>query len=114
MTQETPPKTEVVQQWQLDLDKVGFVRKIFMARKWYGGDWWFVAVSSVLLLFIVIVGIFPQWFAPFDPRAEVGPSLLMPGEYPPGFELLVRSDSGITELSQIGTQQNNIGYVLLN
>ncbi len=112
MTQETPPKTEVVQQWQLDLDKVGFVRKIFMARKWYGGDWWFVAVSSVLLLFIVIVGIFPQWFAPFDPRAEVGPSLLMPGEYPPGFELLVRSDSGITELSQIGTQQNNIGYVL--
>ncbi len=112
MTQETPPKTEVVQQWQLDLDKVGFVRKIFMARKWYGGDWWFVAVSSVLLLFIVIVGIFPQWFAPFDPRAEVGPSLLMPGVYPPGFELLVRSDSGITELSQIGTQQNNIGYVL--
>lgn len=112
MTQETPPKPEVVQQWQLDLDKVGFVRKIFMARKWYGGDWWFVAVSSVLLLFIIIVGIFPQWFAQYDPRAEVGPSLLMPGELPPGFELVVRSDSGITELIQIGTQDNNIGYVL--
>ncbi|HWQ46369.1 MAG TPA: ABC transporter permease subunit [Longilinea sp.] len=112
MTQETPPKPEVVQQWQLDLDKVGFVRKIFMARKWYGGDWWFVAISSILLLFVIIVGIFPQWFAPFDPRAEVGPSLLLPGELPPGFELVVLSDSGITDLSQIGTQDNNIGYVL--
>ena len=69
-------KDEDVPQWLLDLDKVGFVRKIFLARKWYGGDWWFVAISAVLLIFIIIIGIFPSWFAPYDPRAEVGPSLL--------------------------------------
>ncbi|HEX2980917.1 MAG TPA: hypothetical protein VHO48_11680, partial [Anaerolineaceae bacterium] len=78
MAIEKPTAPEVVPQWQLDLDQVGFVRRMFLARKWYGGDWWFVVVSAILLLFVIIVGIFPQWFAPYDPRAEVGPSLLAP------------------------------------
>ena len=38
----------VVPQWQLDLDRVGFVRRMFLARKWYGGDWWFVLISAIL------------------------------------------------------------------
>ena len=60
-TLENPSRdVESVPQWQLDLDRVGFVRRLFLARRWYGGDWWFVAISALLLLFIVIVGIFPQ------------------------------------------------------
>jgi peptide/nickel transport system permease protein len=105
------PKPEVVPDWQLELDRVGFVRKIFLARKWYGGDWWFVLISAILLLFILILGIFPQWFAPYDPRKEVGSSLLAPGVKPVEFLLVVRKDSGITSLKQIGTNDKNIGYV---
>lgn len=106
------PSGEAVPQWMLDLDRVGFARRIFMARKWYGGDWWFVLISALLLLFVIIVGIFPQWFAPYEPRAEVGPSLLYPGEAPSAFVLLVPGDSGVTSLEQIGTTANNIGYQL--
>ena len=101
-----------IPQWQLDLDQVGFVRRIFIARKWYGGDWWFVVVSAVLLLFIIIVGIFPQWFAPYDPRAEVGPSLLAPGERPSAYVLVIRTDSGVVEFKQIANRDNNIGFVI--
>jgi ABC-type amino acid transport substrate-binding protein len=96
----------------LDLDRVGFARRIFMARKWYGGDWWFVLFSSILLLFVIIVGFFPQLFAPNEPRAEVGPSLLAPGETPSAYVLVVPGDSGVTSLDQIGTNEDNIGYQL--
>lgn len=109
---ETPPAKEAVPQWQLDLDRVGFVRKLFMARKWYGGDWWFVALSAILLLFILIVGIFPQWFAPYDPREEVGPSLLAPGKPPSEFVLIVTKSSGITSLKETGKRSNQIGYLV--
>lgn len=107
--QTTP---DAVPQWQLDLDKVGFVRKLFLARKWYGGDWWFVAISAVLLLFIILLGVAPQWFAPYDPRAEVGPALLAPGEVPLGYVLVVPADSAVTTLKEIGSTKNNIGFVV--
>ena len=92
---------KAVEQWQVELDKVGFVRKLFMARKWYGGDWWFIAHQRVILLFVIIVGIFPQWFAPYDPTAEVGPSFLAPGEPPPGYELIVLETNGIQTIGDI-------------
>ena len=47
-------KPSEVLPWQLELDKIGFVRKIFLARKWYKGDWWFVLISAILLLFFLI------------------------------------------------------------
>ena len=117
MTQKTQNEenlkpTEIVQQWQLDLDRVGFVRRMFLARKWYGGDWWFVVLSAILLIFVIIVGIFPQWFAPYDPRAEVGPSLLAPGVPPSAYVLVVKVDSGVTELEQIADASNQIGYIV--
>jgi peptide/nickel transport system permease protein len=112
MPKEQEKKPEVVEDWQLELENIGLVRKIFLSRKWYGGDWWFVAVSAVLLLFIVIVGIFPQWFAPYDPRAEVGPSLLAPGEMAPAYELITLADREIESIRDISGTDNNIGYVV--
>lgn len=111
-TQTQAPAPQTVPDWQLDLDKVGFVRRMLLARKWYGGDWWFVLISAIILLFIIIVGVFPEWFAPYDPRAEVGPSLLAPGEPPAGFSLVVRANSGYASLKEIGTAKNNIGYLV--
>jgi peptide/nickel transport system permease protein len=106
------PSPNAVPQWQLDLDKAGFLRRILLARKWYGGDWWFVLISAIILLFFISVGVFPQLYAPYNPRAEVGPSLLAPGEAPASFVLVVRKDSGITNLGQIIANNNKIGYII--
>ena len=112
-TLENPSRdVESVPQWQLDLDRVGFVRRLFLARRWYGGDWWFVAISALLLLFIVIVGIFPQWFAPYDPRAEVGPSLLAPGEMASAYVLVARQSAGIESLRQVASTDESIAYMV--
>lgn len=112
MSNENTTSAQEVPQWQLDMDRVGFVRKLFLARRWYGGDWWFVAISAVLLLFIVTVGIFPQWFAPYDPREEVGPSLLAPGEPPAEYVLVTLADSGVTDIRDVATSSNRIGFVI--
>ncbi len=105
-------ETQELQDWQLDLENVGFVRKLFLARKWYGGDWWFVAISAVLLVAVIIVGVFPQWFAPYDPRAEVGPSLLSPGEPPSAYVLITSADADVTELRDVSSREDNIGFVV--
>jgi peptide/nickel transport system permease protein len=104
--------SDSVPEWQLELDKVGFVRKIFLARKWYGGDWWFVLISAILLLFIITVGVFPQWFAPFDPREEVGPSLLGPGVKAPGLIVLVKEDSTAQSFEDVAKKSNKVGYLM--
>jgi ABC-type dipeptide/oligopeptide/nickel transport system permease subunit len=101
-----------VPQWQVDLDRVGFVRRLLMARKWYGGDWWFVLISACLLAFVVVVGVAPQWFAPYDPRAEVGPSLLAPGEKPVAFVLVVSEGAGAEGLEDVATRDHSIGYLV--
>lgn len=99
-------------EWQQDLDRVGFVRRLLLARKWYGGDWWFVVISAALLLFIIVVGVFPQWFAPYDPRAEVGPSLLGPGEPPADYVLIARQDAGVGGLIDVAQRTDSLGYVI--
>jgi peptide/nickel transport system permease protein len=106
------PSTTVVPQWQLDLDRAGFLRRALLARKWYGGDWWFVVLSGILLLFVITVGIFPQWFAPYDPRAEVGPSLLAPNEPPAAFVMILPAASTVDEIREIASSTNNIGFVV--
>ncbi len=72
------------EEWQLELDRVGFIRKIFLSRKWYGGDWWFILISGILLTVVVVVGLFPRFFAPYNPLEEVGPSFLPPERQHPG------------------------------
>jgi peptide/nickel transport system permease protein len=101
-----------VPEWQLELDRVGWVRRIFLARKWYGGDWWFVFFSALLLLFVITVGVFPSWFAPYDPRAEVGPSLLAPGQPPSEYVLVTPVELEIQGLRAVATRDNRIGYVV--
>jgi len=110
--EKTTDAPQTVPEWQLEVDRVGFVRRLLIARKWYGGDWWFVAVSAVLLIFIIIVGIVPQWFAPYDPREEVGPSLLAPGEPPSEYVLVASTDANVTGLRDVGSRENHVGYVL--
>lgn len=107
-----PSTAAEVPAWMLDLDRVGFVRKLFLSRKWYGGDWWFVAISAVLLVFIIAIGVFPQWFAPYDPRAEVGPSLLAPGDVPSEYILVSTVDRGEITLVDIADKKNNIGFIV--
>ncbi len=100
-----------VPDWQLELDRVGLVRRMLLARRWYGGDWWFVVVSAVLLLFIITVGLFPAWFAPYDPRAEVGPSLLYPGQPPSEYVLVTSIGAGVRSLRDVADRKSRIGYV---
>ncbi len=104
--------SDSVPEWQLELDKVGLFRRLLLARKWYGGDWWFVLISAILLLFVITVGVFPQWFAPFDPREEVGPSLLAPGEEAPGLNVLVLASSGANEFADVATKTSKVGYLM--
>ncbi len=87
--------------WETELKKVGFVRRILNARRWYGADWWFVAISSVLVAIFIIVALFPQLFAPYDPKALVGPSFLAPGAYPPVPILIVPTTSSIKSLKDL-------------
>lgn len=85
--------------WEGDLAKVGWFRKAVQARRWYGVDWWFVAISSVVVAFLLIVAAAPGAFAPEDPRAEVGPRVLAPGEVPDSEVVIGRLGSGFTGLS---------------
>lgn len=62
------------------------------ARRWHGTDWWLAVVSSVLLAFFVIVGIIPEYLAPYSYNDEVGPARLAPGEVPPNYVLISRTD----------------------
>jgi hypothetical protein len=78
-----PPEEEPpVEQWQTELQRVGILRRILHGRKWYGADWWFVVISSLMVIGFIILAIAPGLFAPNDPREQVGPRFLAPGEAP--------------------------------
>lgn len=89
-----------VADWELELQKVGFVRRILRARKWYRADWWFVAISSVMVVGFLVVAIIPQWIAPFDPLEQVGPRLLPPGALPEQEILVLPDDSPFAEIAE--------------
>ena len=62
---EITPETTT---WEVELQKVGLVRRILNARHWYGADWWFVAISSVLVAIFIIIAVVPTVFAPYASR----------------------------------------------
>jgi peptide/nickel transport system permease protein len=101
--------------WDVELEKVGFVRRILNARKWYGADWWFVVIGGVLVTIFIIIAFVPFLFAPFSPDAQVGPSFLAPGEYPPTPVLVVPITSTVNTLADLavapGQPRPNIGIV---
>lgn len=98
-------------QWERDLDQVGLFRRFLLARRWYGADWWFAVISGILLLFIIAVGLFPGVFAPYDPRAEVGPALLPPGEEPPAYVIATRAEDNINAVEQLTGSDVRVGIV---
>ncbi len=95
MPREPAPE---IPDWQAALDEAGWIRRAIRARVWYGGDWWFVFLGGLLLLFFVIMALVPGWFAPYHPQEEVGPRLLGPGETP-AFELVIgRAGEGVQDV----------------
>lgn len=89
--------------WEEELARVGLVRRALMARRWYGPDWWFVVIGGSIVIFLSLVALFPGWFAPHDPRANVGPRNLAPGETPAVEVFLSRVDSGVNSLADLAT-----------
>ena len=80
-TVEETPRTEPPD-WQDDLARVGFARRLMMARRWYGADWWFVAISAAMVAGFIFLAFFPGLVAPYEPHEQVGPRFLAPGEQP--------------------------------
>ena len=99
--EEIPETTSETQNWEDQLERVGFVRRIFLARRWYGADWWFVAISTVMVVAFIIIALFPGWFAPYQPDQIVGPRFLAPGEHPEVAVLIVPVDSSLNVLEDL-------------
>jgi peptide/nickel transport system permease protein len=113
-TEEKTPNTKT-KTWQDNLQRVGFVRGLLQARKWYGADWWFVAISTVMVLGFVFVALFPKLLAPYNFDQIVGTSFLAPGEYPDLPVLIMRTDSPIQTLRDLavpeGTARATVGVI---
>ena len=99
---EKPPEiTQESTSWEVELQKVGLVRRILNGRRWYGADWWFVAISAVLVVLFIIIALLPRLFAPYEPDVQVGPTFLAPGAYPPVPVLIVSTSSNIHTLKDL-------------
>lgn len=100
-TRDNFPGVEESLPWEQDLEKVGLLRRALRARKWYGADWWFVAISAVMVTAFIIIAFFPAPFAPFGPNEIVGPSFLAPGEQPPVPVLIVPQSAPAADLQDL-------------
>ena len=107
--------TQHGQEWREDLQKVGFVRRLLAGRRWYGADWWLVAISAVMVLGFIILALFPSLFANYGPDEQAGPRFLAPGASPDVPVLVSLVSSGITELSDLkvptGDPRPSVGVV---
>jgi peptide/nickel transport system permease protein len=108
-----PTKTQdmTLSDWEQDLQRAGFVRQIWRARRWYGADWWFVVLGAFLLLIFVFVAAFPQLVAPHDPAEEVGPAFLAPGQAPVDIVIVGRVSDHVRSLLDLGGENDSIGMI---
>jgi peptide/nickel transport system permease protein len=100
-TPPTPLAEEARPDWEEDLARVGFTRRLFMARRWYGADWWFVAIAAVMVVGFIVVAIIPGLLAPYPPDQQVGPRFLAPGAHPAVPVMVSLSDSGLKDLQDL-------------
>lgn len=108
-----PTAAEPTQDWEADLEEVGFVRRLLRARRWYKADWWFVAISGSLLVLIFAMGLFPSAFAPYNPREGAGPGLLAPGEKPVAYVIVTTEGRDVTTVDQMdATEAVRVGVVV--
>ncbi len=84
-----------------EVEEVGFARRLLRSRRWYGADWWFVAISTVMVAGFAILAAFPGTLAPYAPDAQVGPRFLAPGASPDQPLLVIRSATGILTLAEL-------------
>jgi peptide/nickel transport system permease protein len=102
VTQERPPEASAeAAAWEVELQRVGFVRRILNARRWYGADWWFVAISALMVMAFIVVALFPNLFTPYQPNQIVGPRFLAPGAHPALPVLVVPKDSPVNSLKDL-------------
>jgi peptide/nickel transport system permease protein len=99
-TQESAPNTG---SWRDELEDVGFVRRVLISRLWYGPDWWFVAISAVMVAGFITLAIIPGAFAPYRPDVLVGPRFLAPNARPDLPVLVVGGSSNATQLRDLAT-----------
>ncbi len=104
LIKEDPPETPA-ETWERELEQVGFVRRILNARRWYGADWWFVAISTLMVLAFIVVALFPNLFSPYSPDALVGPRFLAPGAHPALTVLIVVKDSSVNTLKDLAVAE---------
>lgn len=98
---QLPENVPEAESWESELERVGFVRRIMLARRWYGADWWFVAIATVMVAAFIIIALVPGWFAPYGPDAIVGSRFLAPGEHPAVPVLIVPVDSSVNDLKDL-------------
>lgn len=99
--EEHRTETPDVQEWEEELHRVGFARRLLLARKWYGADWWFVAISAVMVLGFMVIALIPWAFAPYDPLIQVGPRFLAPGASPDVPVIVVVEGSDLESLEDL-------------
>ena len=56
-----------------------FIKKIFKGAKWYGVEWYLTAFGAFLILSVLVIIIFANKLAPYDPLEFVGKPFLRPG-----------------------------------
>ncbi len=90
--------------WQDDLANVGLIRRLLLGRRWYGADWWFVAIATAMVMAFFFLGAFPQSVAPFDPTVQVGARFLAPGETPDQDVLIFHVGSDAKVLADLASE----------
>ncbi|PJF43669.1 MAG: hypothetical protein CUN55_07925 [Phototrophicales bacterium] len=77
-------------------------KTVRQARRWHGIDWWMAIISVTFLVIFLIMGIIPEYLAPYKYNEQVGPAFLAPNETPPEFILITREELPFQSFEDIG------------